>query len=254
MIFKIAALLILLVAVYLLYRIAFPKQPKQAVQRDNDIPERKTKHVSGVVGKSRFVLPDRSKPLQTAANTAVREESKEKEIMFAPETDTSAGSLNEFGIIPPEKLDEVFEDEINPDDLDIDDDDDDADDDTEIDLEAEEALEQENRVEGQNAMLAEGLNFDDLHDVAMVVKEQPETVSEKTAATMTALEHTDMFELLASGDEGKANWIKSIIERHIQNSEPETESTTETEDEISETDYSNFDVADFIGQSRTIKK
>ena len=73
---------------------------------------------------------------------------KEKEIMFAPENQ-KVGS----GIIPPEKLDEVFEDEINPDDLDIDDDDD-ADDDTEIDIEAEETLEQENRVEGQNAMLA----------------------------------------------------------------------------------------------------
>ena len=249
MIFKIIALFILLVAVFLLYRIAYPKQPKQAVQRNDSVPERKTKHMSNVVGKSRFVLPDRSQPLQTPAITANTEVSKEKEIMFAPENQ-KVGS----GIIPPEKLDEVFEDEINPDDLDIDDDDDDTDDDTEIDLEAEETLEQENRVEGQNAMLAEGLNFDDLHDVATVVREQPETVSEKTAATMTALEHTDMFELLASGDEGKANWIKSIIERHIQNSEPETESTTETEDEISETDYSNFDVADFIGQSLTIKK
>ena len=246
MIFKIAALLILIVAVYLLYRIAYPKQPKQAVQRDDSVPERKIKHVSDVVGKSRFVLPDRSQPLQTPAITVNSEASKEKEIMFAPEIQKDGS-----GIISPDKLDEVFEDEINPDDLDIDADDD-ADD--EIDLEAEEALEQRNRVEGQSAMLAEGLNFDDLHEVAEVVKEQPETVSEKTAATIAALEHTDMFELLASGDEGKANWIKSVIERHIQNSEPETESTTETENEISETEYSNFDVADFIGQSRTFKK
>ena len=244
---KVLAVIMMLYALYLLHRIAFPKRP--AAEKGEDIPAKDTKTVRSVVGKSRFVLPDRSQPLQTPAITANTEASKEKEIMFAPENQ-KVGS----GIIPPEKLDEVFEDEINPDDLDIDDDDDDADDDTEIDIEAEETLEQENRVEGQNAMLAEGLNYDDLHDVATVVREQPETVSEKTAATLTALEHTDMFELLASGDEGKANWIKSIIERHIQNSEPETESTAETEDENSEPDYSNFDVADFIGQSRTIKK
>ena len=237
MIFKIIALFILLVAVFLLYRIAYPKQPKQAVQRNDSVPERKTKHMSNVVGKSRFVLPDRSQPLQTAANKPIIEASKEKEIMFAPEIDGS-------GIIPPDKLDEVFEIEINPDDLDIDDDaDDDAEADNNIDLEAEEALEQSNRVEGQNEMLAEGLNFDDLHEVAVVVKQQPETVSEKTAATLAALEHTDMFELLASGDAGKANWIKSIIERHIQSSEPETENDTSETD----TEYSNFDVADFIG-------
>ena len=248
MVFKIAALVILLFAVYLLHRIAFPKHPKQPVQRDDGVPERKTCHASGVIGKSRFVLPDRSQPLQTPANTANSEASEEKQIMFAPETEKDGS-----GIIPPDKLDEVFEDEINPDDLDIDDDDDVADD--EIDLEAEEEFEQRNRVEGQSAMLAEGLNFDDLHDAATVVKQQPETVSERTAATMAALEHTDMFELLASGDEGKANWIKSVIERHIQSSEPETESTTETESETSDTEYSNFDVADFLGQSkRTFKK
>ena len=244
MIFKIAALVILFYALYLLHRIAFPKQP---VQRDDSVPERKTVHTSGVVGKSRFVLPDRSQPLQTPAITANSEASEEKQIMFAPESEKDGS-----GIIPPDKLDEVFEDEINPDDLDIDDDDDAED---EFDLEAEEELEQRNRVEGQSAMLAEGLNFDDLHDVAELVKRQPEKVSAKTAATMTALEHTDMFELLASGDEGKANWIKSVIERHVQISEPETESTTETESETSETEYSNFDVADFLGQSkRTFKK
>jgi len=83
-------------------------------------------------------------------------------------------------------------------------------------LEAEEELEQRNRVEGQSAMLAEGLNFDDLHDVAEVVKRQPEKVSAKTTATMTALEHTDMFELLASGDEGKNEKEKKKLRVNIK--------------------------------------
>ena len=203
MIFKIIALLILFVAVYFLYRIAYPVP--QETKKINDAPQKRETVQNDVVKKIRFVRPNHGQP-KTTRTTPAKEEILEKNpYIFAPETEKDGS-----GIIPPDKLDEVFEDEINPDDLDIDADaDDDADD--EIDLEAEEELEQRNRVEGQSAMLAEGLNFDDLHDVAEVVKEQPETVSEKTAATIAALEHTDMFELLASGDEGKANWIKSVV-------------------------------------------
>jgi len=94
-------------------------------------------------------------------------------------------------------------------------------------------------------MLADGLDFDDLTHVADIVKEQPETVSRETGAKMVALEHTDMFEALASGNEGKMNWIKSVIERHIQGSLPETE----TESEVSESDNGNFDIAEFLGRN-----
>jgi len=239
MIFKIAALMILFVAVFLLYRIAFPKQPES--KKYNNEPQIKTDQ-SGVVIKRRFVRPNFSQPQTTHTMPARDEILEKKQYMFAAETEK-----NDSGIISPDKLDELFEEEPNPEDLDID-----SDDEEEIDLEAEEESEQSNRVAGQGAMLAEGLEFDDLHEVTKVVKQQPETVNDKTAATMAALEHSDMFEMLASGDEGKANWIKSVIDRHIQTGEQETDSTTENEK--LETEYNNFDVADFIGKRKVFRK
>ena len=169
MIFKIVALLILFVAVYFLYRIAYPVP--QETKKINDAPQKRETVQNDVVKKIRFVRPNHGQP-QTTRTTPAKEEILEKNpYIFAPETEKDGA-----GIIPPDKLDEVFEDEINPNDLEIDEDDDNvSDDNAEIDLEAEEALEQRNRVEGQSAMLAEGLNFDDLHEVAEVVKEQPET-------------------------------------------------------------------------------
>jgi hypothetical protein len=92
---------------------------------------------------------------------------------------------------------------------------------------------------GHEAVIAEGLDYDKLQTTVKVVMEQSENVSEETAQTLLNLENTDMFEMLVSGDEGKMNWIKSVVERHIQNTMPEME------DETSGTDYGDF-VADFL--------
>jgi Ca2+/Na+ antiporter len=58
---KLLAIIIMLIALYLLYRIAYPKQA--STKKDNEIPTEKPKSLPDVMGKSRFVLPDRSKPL-----------------------------------------------------------------------------------------------------------------------------------------------------------------------------------------------
>jgi hypothetical protein len=85
------------------------------------------------------------------------------------------------------------------------------------------------------------MDYDDLQTVVKVVREQPDEVSEETGKALAALENTDMFEMLVSGDEGKLSWIKSVIDRNVQNRMPETET------EISDaTDYGDFDVADFL--------
>ena len=223
---KMIALIIMLNALYLLYRIAYPKR---ATPSGGDVSNKENKPARSVMGKSSFVLPDRSKPLQTPAIQPDVEPEVKKEITFAPEKRPA--------VIPPDELDKVFEDEPNPEDLDIPPDDDEDD----FDIEAEEESERL----GHEEMLADGFDFDDLTHVAAIIKKQPETVNRETGAKMAALEHTDMFETLASGNEGKMNWIKSIIERHVQNSLPETE----TETKISETDNGNFDIADFLGKN-----
>jgi hypothetical protein len=56
-------------------------------------------------------------------------------------------------------------------------------------------------------------------DEAFADEPNPEILSipldDDTAETLTALENTNMFEILVSGDEGKMNWIKAVVERNI---------------------------------------
>jgi len=219
--------MMMLIALFLLYRIAYPK--KTANYANNDVSDKVPKPARSVMGKSRFVLPDRSKPIQTPAIQQNSEPEDKKPFTFAPEN-----KVLRPAVIPPDELNKVFEDEPSPEDLDIQPDDDENED--EIDIEAEEEAERF----GQETMFADGLDFDDLQHVAEIVKEQPETVSRETGAKIASLEHTDMFEMLVSGNEGKMNWIKSVIDRHVHNSLPEAES------EISETDNSNFDTSYFV--------
>jgi len=222
---KILVLIIMLIALFLLYRIAYPKQinPK----KDSDIANEKPKTVPDVMGKSRFVLPDRSKPLQTPATSPENEKPEEKSDIFAAETEKKRSA-----VIPAEQLNEVFGDEPNLEILSLP-----LDDDNEIDFEAEEAEELRQTL-GQEAGYADGMDYDDLENMITVVQEQPDEVSEETGRTLAALENTDMFEMLVSGDEGKMNWIKSVVERNIRNTMPEAESET--------ADYGNFDIADIL--------
>ena len=115
--------MIMLVALYLLYRIAFPKQtkPVEGNVTAPDAPE--------VVVKSRFVRPLCSQPQPTHTTPLESEFQEEKPSIFA------AGNEKRPAVIPTDELDKFFEDEPNPEDLDIDDDDDDE---IDIDIEDEE--------------------------------------------------------------------------------------------------------------------
>jgi len=230
---KLLALIIMLIALYLLYRIAYPKQC-DTKGKDIGFPEKKAKATQSVMGKSRFVLPDRSQSQPTTSTILETEKQPKKDSIFATETEEKQSA-----IIPVEQLDKVFEDESNSEifslpleyekENEVED---------EIDFEAEEA-EEIRQALGQEIMLADGIDYDDLQNFVTVVKEQPDEVSEKTAETLVALENTDMFELLISRDESRMLWIKSVVERNIQNKQPETEN-------IADTDYGDFEVKDFL--------
>ena len=228
---KLLVLIIIHIALFLLYRIAYPKQAE--TEKDNETSTEKPKTVPDVMGKSRFVLPDRSQPLQTPATLQETGKEDKKPNIFAPETEEKRSVA-----IPAEQLNEVFGDVSNPEVMSLPLEDENEDE-SEIDFEEEEA-EELRRELGHEAILADGMDYDDLRTVVKVVREQPETVSEATGRTLTALENTDMFEMLASGDECIMNWIKSVVERHIRNTMPETENKT------SDTmDYGDF-AADFL--------
>jgi hypothetical protein len=229
---KVLAILIMLTALFLLYRIAYPKQADTKKGSDT-VPPEIPKPANDVMGKSRFVLPDRSRPLQTPATLAETEKPDKKEDIFAAET-----KENKPAAIPPDELDEVFADEPNPEILSIPLDDDDE----EVDYEADEEAEELGQTLGYEAIPAEGIDYDKLQAAAKVVMEQPDEVSEETAETLAVLENTDMLEALVSRDEGRANWVKAVVERNIQKTMPGTES--ETSD--TNFDYGGFDSADYL--------
>jgi hypothetical protein len=239
------AILIMLVALFFLYRIAFPK--RENGQEDRDIPPSEPpKACPDVMGKSRYVRPEQSRLLPTAATLPEIEKEMSKPDIFAPETDEKPSA-----VIPAGQLDEVFGNDTDNDMMSLsleaipendEDEDEDEDEEKEIDWEVEEEAEERNHLSGYEPEYAVGMDYDDLQSVAKVVREQPDEVSEETGKTLVTLEHTDMFEWLVSGDAGKANWIKAVIERNIRKTMPDRE---KTEDENSDTDYGDF-LAEFL--------
>jgi rubrerythrin len=231
----------MLAALYLLYRIAYPKQAgtKKNKEAQKETSPEKSKNVPDVMGKSRYVAPDRSQPVQTPATSPETEKVIEKENTFAAETEEKRSVE-----IPVEQLDEVFGEETNREFMSIPLETENENNGTESDVnyDAEEEAEELNRMLGREPEYADGIDYDDLRTAAKVVSEQPSEVSEETAATLEKLEHTDMFEWLVSGDEGKANWIKAVVERNIPKTMPEDE---QTEDDTSDADYGDF-VAGFL--------
>jgi hypothetical protein len=228
----------MLAALFLLYRIACPKQAvtKKGKETQKETPLDKPKTVPDVMGKSRYVTPDRSQPQQTPATKRETEKVIEKQDTFAAETEEKRSVA-----IPADELDTVFDEETNREFMSIPLETENSDE-SAVNFEAEEEAEELNRMFGNEPEYADGIDYDDLQTAARVVKEQPEEVSEETAATLGRLEHTDMFEWLVSGDEGKANWIKAVIERNIQKTMPETE---DKEYETSDADYGDF-VSSFL--------
>jgi hypothetical protein len=227
----------MLAALFLLYRIAYPKQVSE--KRNTDTPLEKSKTVPDVMGKSRYVAPERSQPVQTPATSQKTEKVIQKQDTFAAETEEKRSAE-----IPAEQLDEVFGEETNrefmsiPLETEIDN----YGDESEVNFEAEEEAEELDRILGREPEYADGIDYNDLRTAAKMVSKQPAEVSEETAVALEKLEHTDMFEWLVSGDEGKANWIKVVVERNIQRTMPETENT---EDETSDANYGDF-VAGFL--------
>jgi len=191
----------MLVALYLLYRIAYPKQA--AATSGDDIPSKETKPAHDVIGKSRFVLSERSQPLQTPATQADSEKVEENVYIFAADTEKERSLA-----IPAEQLDEVFGEGNEMMSIPLDDEDGDMDFEAEDD---EPAMEHE-------AMYADGYDFEDLQQLAQAIREQPETVNEQTEKILVALEHSELLEMLADGEDGKVNWIKSVVDRHIRES------------------------------------
>jgi hypothetical protein len=83
----------------------------------------------------------------------------------------------------------------------------------------------------------------------MTIEEMTETVAaienptDEKAGLLFRIEKTDMFEQLVSGDKGKAERIKAVIDRFVQTA------FLETENDNSDTDYNDFDINNFLSKT-----
>jgi hypothetical protein len=221
---KTIAIAIMLAALFLLYRVAYPKQPK--TKSGNDIPQKKEIDVSEVVVKSRFVRPKIGQPQPTHTTTQKNDFQEEIPITFA------AGNENRNAVIPPEKLNEVFAEEVNPDDLEIDPDEDEEP--TNV-ADLEEEAEDLRETLSNDAELATGMSIEEMTEAAQAI----DNPTDEKANVLFQVEKTDMFEKLVSGDDGKAATITAIIERHVQSLLSEVENEND--------DNSDIDVSEFLG-------
>jgi hypothetical protein len=216
---------VMLIALFLLYRIAFPKHVE--TKKGNDIPVKRETNTDDVVVKRRYVCPAPGQPQPTPATALKSENQTEKADIFA------AGNENRTTVIPSEKLDEVFGTDPNPDDLDIPPDDDPD------ESEAEEAEELRGTL-GGDARLADGFTYEEMATAIDAVNNPSEETEKEAARVLSGLEKTDMFEQLVSSDAGRALRINAVLDHYEQSVTPESANVD------SDKDLEDFDIMNFL--------
>jgi hypothetical protein len=228
---KLLVLAIILLSLYLIYRLSFPGQAGN--RPGNEAPPPKPPDGDEAVVKSRFVLPAQSNSKQHADTRKESDKQEENAPIFA------AGNEKKDAVIPPEELPEIFGEDVNPDDLDIEPDTSETDSDNEpdVDEEAEEIRQSAGAIEGY----AEGFTYDEL---ATVIHEtdKPEAMAKAAVETLRNFSQTDMFEQLVSGDAGRAARIAAVLDHSEQSLASQDEDATESKDN----EYKDFDITQFL--------
>ena len=211
---KLFAMLAIVVALYFLYRLAFPKKTELPKSNEN-IPKKRNDETS-IVGQSRVVLGYRSQPPPTPATASKSDNSEEKADTFAEEN-----ASEPMDIDVPAEYENESEEPGNE------------------DVDTNEEAEELRQTLGSEAELAAGFSYEEM-DLAVEAVSQPESENEAEAAeVLYRLEHTECVEQLAAVSPEKALRIKSLISLHVQSIE-----LTDEENRIEDT--SDFNIADFL--------
>jgi hypothetical protein len=172
-------------------------------------------------------------PLPTPATSENSDKQDENSPIFA------AGNEKKDAVIPPEELPEIFGEDINPDDLDIEPDanETDSDDEPDADEEAEEIRQSAGEIEGY----AEEFTYDEL---ATVIRDtdKPEAMTKAAEETLRDLAQTDMFEQLVSDNAGRAARIAAVLDHSEQSLASQDEDAAESKDN----EYKDFDITQFL--------
>jgi hypothetical protein len=167
---KLTVFLIIILSLYLIYRLSFPKQTGKREESEAPPPP----DGDEAVIKHRFVLPDRRNPAQHDDRRKDSDKQDEKASIFAP-----GNEHPDAGIIPPEALGEVFGEDVNPEDLDIDETDGDGDEMPEED--DEELL----RTMNGHVAYADGCTIDEMTE-AVETADKPESEQSSEAVETLA--------------------------------------------------------------------
>ena len=222
---KLVVFLIIVLSLYLIYRLSFPKQAEK--REETGTPPPPDGHEAVI--KRRFVLPDRSNPAQHDDRKEDSDKQAEKALIFAP------GNENpDAGIIPPEELGEVFGEDVNPEDLDIDETNEDGE-------EIPEEDEDDAELNG-NMAYADGCTIDEMTEAVKTADKPESEQSPEAVKTLYSLSKTDMFEQMVSGDAGRAARIAAILDRSEQSLAGQNEDAADNGD----SEYRDFDIGQFL--------
>ena len=190
---KTILVVVMLLALYLLYRIAFPKPIKK--QKPASVLSRHKINEKEIIGQSRVVLSFQRQAVPVAAKTCETVSSPENADSFVPESESGMMDIS----VPLEQEDGPEEPEIDP----------------------EEEAEELRQLTGNETELASGCTFEELEQTVHEVN-NPSGNDRQVAKVIYRLQDTDCITQLAAISPEKAERIKRLISLYVN----EVESTT----------------------------
>ena len=184
---------VMLLALYLLYRIAFPKAIKK--QKPTSVLSRQKVNEKEIIGQSRVVLSFQRQAVPVAAKTRETVSSPENADSFVPENKSGMMDIS----VPLEQEDEPEEPEIDP----------------------EEEAEELRQLMGNEPDLACGCTFEELEQTVHGVN-HPSGNDRQVAKVIYRLQDTDCISQLAAISPEKAERIKSLISLYVNEVESKT--------------------------------
>jgi hypothetical protein len=187
---------VMLLALYLLYRIAFPKPIKK--KKPTSVLSRQKINEKEIIGQSRVVLSFQRQAMPVAAKTYETVSSPENADSFVPESES--GMMDISVSLEQEEVPE--EPEIDP----------------------EEEAEELRQLMGDELDLASGCTFEELELTVQEVN-HPSGDDRQVAKVIYRLRDTDCISQLAAISPEKAERIKSLISLHVNEVESKTGKT-----------------------------
>lgn len=190
---KTILILVMLLALYLLYRIAFPK----SIKKPKPTPVLSRQKINGkeIIGQSRVVLSFQRQAVPVAAKTCETVSSHENADSFVPESESGMMDIS----VPLEHQDEPEEPEIDP----------------------EEEAEELRQLMGNDPEQASGFTFEELEQTVQEMN-HPSGNDRQVAKVIYRLRDTDCISQLAALSPEKAERIKSLISLYVNEVESKT--------------------------------